>query len=90
VSLPVADDPLLRRSAALLHTLAARHGLRELALGQGAGELVVTVGPDGSYLDLAEFELEAETLLHARVRAVSSGSPGAHRRAALAADSPAA
>jgi hypothetical protein len=40
----------------------------DLALCEGAGEPVVTAGEAGSDFDLADFELEAETLLHARVR----------------------
>jgi len=84
MALPAADDRLLRQNASLLADLAARHGISSIQLGTYAAELVVTMEDGRTYLDLAEFEAEAEALLRHRVNVTSAGAPGALPRELLA------
>lgn len=69
---------LLDRFAAVLVGLGARHGLSNLRHG-GAGTVVADVEAGRTYLDLARFELEAESLLGTSLTVVSSDAPRADR-----------
>ena len=80
-----ADDALLRKHGDLLAVLAGQHGLADPRLGQDQGEVIVTVGSDADGFDLAEYEREVQTLLHARVAVTSARAPGAVSRGSLTA-----
>ncbi len=67
---------LLDRFAAVLVGLGACHGLSNLRHG-GAGTVVADVEAGRTYLDLARFELEAESLLGTSLTVVSSDAPRA-------------
>jgi hypothetical protein len=84
VSSNVADDATIRRHARALQVLGERHGLSGLALGDAPGELVATVQPGRTYLDVAAFELKVLDAVGRDVRVTPSGAPGAHARAPLA------
>ena len=73
-----ASEELLDRFAAVLANLGARHGLSNLRHG-GAGTVVADVEAGRTYLDLARFELEAESLLGTSLTVVSSDAPRADR-----------
>lgn len=77
----LATDELLDRFAAVLADLGTRHGLSNLRHG-GVGTVVTDVEPGRTYLDLARFELEAESLLGASLTVVSADAPRASRIAA--------
>ncbi len=69
---------LLDRFAAVLADLGTRYGLSNLRHG-GAGTVVADVEAGRTYLDLAQFELEAESLLGSSLTVVSSDAPRASR-----------
>lgn len=73
-----ASMELLDRFAAVLADLGTRHGLSNLRHG-GAGVVVADVDAGRTYLDLARFELEAESLLGASLCVVSADAPRAGR-----------
>lgn len=73
-----ASKELLDRFAAVLADLGARHGLANLRHG-GVGTVVADVAAGRTYLNLALFELEAESLLGASLTVVSSDAPRAAR-----------
>ena len=77
VTVPARKE-LLDRFAAVLADLGARHGLSNLRHG-GAGTVVADVEAGRTYLDLARFELEAESLLGTSFTVVSSDAPRAGR-----------
>lgn len=84
VSMPRRPDRHdLSKAAILLARLAAKHGLRNLWVGEG-DELVVDVDPDRTYFDVVAFEDEVEGRLGFRPEVVPSGAEGArpHRRLA--------
>lgn len=64
-------------AAPLLVQAAAAHGLSDLRLSDGTGDLVLTVGSDRTYFDVAAFEDEVEGTLGWRPTAISAGAPGA-------------
>ena len=74
--LPPASDELLDRYAAVLHTLGAAHGITGLRHGR-PGWLVGDVAPGRTLMDMARFELEAESLLGAGVALMASSAPAA-------------
>jgi hypothetical protein len=57
-----APEELLDRNATVLADLAIRHGLTQLRHG-GPGTVAADVEPGRTLNDLAQFELEAESLL---------------------------
>jgi hypothetical protein len=71
-----ASEALLDRYAAVLEELGSRHGLSNLRHG-GVGIIVADVAAGRTYLSLARFELEAESLLAASLVLVSSDAPRA-------------
>lgn len=71
-----ATEEQLDRAAALLVHLARDHGLVALRHA-GRGRVVADVEPGRTYLDVARFELEAESLIGARIWVVPSGAPSA-------------
>ena len=75
VSTP-APDAVLDRFAAVLADLAVRHGLSNLRHG-GAGTIVADVESGRTLMDMALFELEAESLIGHEVFVVSSDAPAA-------------
>lgn len=83
---PLADDDVLRRHATVLKVLGETHGLTDLVLGDDPGELVATVAPGRTYFDVARFEMSVADVLGFTVHVTSSGAPGAHARASLAAN----
>lgn len=70
----LATEELLDRFAAVLTDLADRHGLSNLRQAD-RGAVVADVAPGRTYLDLADFELEAESVLGAALFVIPSGSP---------------
>ncbi len=77
VTSPTSKE-LLDRFAAVLADLGVRHGLSNLRHG-GVGIVVADVAAGRTYLDLAWFELEAESLLGTSLTVVSSDAPRAGR-----------
>ncbi|MGH3937814.1 MAG: hypothetical protein ACRDTG_04140 [Pseudonocardiaceae bacterium] len=77
MTVPTSKE-LLDRFAAVLVDLGTRHGLANLRHG-GAGTVVADVEAGRTYLDLARFELEAESLLGTSLTVVSSDAPRADR-----------
>jgi len=71
-----APDELLDRYAAALVALAASHGLSNLRHG-GPGTIIADVERGRTFFDLANFELEAESLLGHEVFVMSSDAPAA-------------
>ena len=71
-----APDEVLDRYAAALAALAANHGLSNLRHG-GPGTIIADVEQGRTLMDLANFELEAESLLGHEVFAMSSDAPAA-------------
>jgi hypothetical protein len=82
---PLADDDALRQHDTVLRVLAEEHGLMDLALGDGQAEIIATVAPGRTCIDVARFELAAADLLGVVVHVTPSSAPGAHVRAPLAA-----
>lgn len=78
-----ADDALLRSHGDLLAVLAEQHGLSDPSLGQDQGEIIVSVGKGRDGFDLAEYEIEVQNLLHARIAVTSARAPGAVSRGSL-------
>lgn len=71
-----ASEELLDCYAAALVSLSGRHGLSNLRYG-GSGTVIADVEPNRSLINLANFELEAETLLAHEVFVMSSDAPAA-------------
>lgn len=69
---PATDDQMARFSEALT-TLARGHGLSNLRLA-GDGRLIADIAEGRTLLDVARFEIEAQTVLQARVSVISSRS----------------
>lgn len=71
-----APEELLDRYAAVLADLATRHGLTNLRHG-GLGTVIADVEPGRTLTDLAQFELESESLLNHEIFVISSDAPAA-------------
>ena len=77
-----ATEDLLARYGAVLTDLGGAHGVTGLRHG-GPGILVADVEVGRTLMDLALFELEAESLLGAAVAVVASDAPAAARLAGM-------
>lgn len=73
----------LEAAAELLWRLAADHGMSDLHVAEDPGELVVAIGADRTYFDIAAFEDEVESRLGWRPSVVPSSAPGARPRQRL-------
>lgn len=67
----------LEAAADLLWHLAAAHGLSDLRLSEGSGELVATVNANRTYFDVGAFEDEVESMLGWKPLVISAGARGA-------------
>lgn len=72
----LATEDQLDRSAELLTVLGQRHGL-SIFRHAGRGRVVADAEAGRTYLDVANFELEAEGMLQARLTVITSGAPSA-------------
>jgi hypothetical protein len=80
----------LEAAADLLWHVAGTHGLSDLRLSEGDGELVATVGANRTYFDVGAFEDEIEGTLGWKPTVISAGAPGARPGAKLTSHSSAA
>jgi hypothetical protein len=85
---PSRDE--LEAAADLLWHVAQTHGLSDLRLSEGAGELVATVGTGRTYFDVGAFEDEIDGTLGWKPTVISAGARGARPGAKLTSRSSAA
>ncbi len=71
------EERELEAAAELLWRLAAEHGLSDLRLGAGLGQLVAAVAEDRTYFDIVAFQDEVESWLGWRPTLVPANAPGA-------------